>query len=49
MNTPASNPGTGRSRRLFLAVVALAAIATVAVTALLINIVERKQEATSPF
>jgi len=49
MNTPASNPGTGRSRRLFLAVVALAAIATVAVTALLINIFERKQEAKSPF
>jgi nitrite reductase (cytochrome c-552) len=49
MNTPASNPGTGRSRRLFLAVVVLAAIATVAVTALLINIFERKQEAKNPF
>src|SRR5215813_3808895 len=49
MNTPASNPETGRSRRLFLAVVMLAAIATLAVTALLINIFERKQEAKSPF
>ena len=49
MNTPASNPGTGRSRRLFPAVVILAAIATVAVTALLINIFERKQEAKNPF
>src|SRR5690349_23398302 len=49
MNTPASNPETGRSRRLFLAVVMLAAIATLAVTALLINIFERKQEAKNPF
>ena len=49
MNTPATNPGGGNSRRLFLAVVILAAIATVAVTALLINIFERKQEARNPF
>src|SRR5262250_3756643 len=49
MNTPATNPQGGRTRRLFLAVVILAAIATVAVTALLINIFERKQEARNPF
>ena len=49
MNTPANNPEGGRSRQLFLAVVILAAIATVAVTALLINIFERKQEAKNPF
>ena len=49
MNTPANNPQGGSSRRLFLAVVILAAIATVAVTALLINIFERKQEAKNPF
>ena len=49
MNTPASNFETGRSRRLLMAVVALAAVATVAVTALLINIFERKQEAKNPF
>ena len=41
MNSP-SNPEAGRSRRLFLAVVVLAAVATLAVTALLINIFERK-------
>lgn len=49
MNTPATNPGPGRSRLLVLAVVVLAAIATVAVAALLINIFERKQEAKNPF
>ena len=48
MNSP-SNPEAGRSRRLFLAVVALAAVATLAVTALLINIFERKQEVKNPF
>jgi len=48
MNSP-SNPEAGRSRRLFLAVVVLAAVATLAVTALLINIFERKQEAKNPF
>ena len=41
MNSP-GNPEASRSRRLFLAVVVLAAIATVAVTALLINIFERR-------
>src|SRR5689334_15560867 len=49
MNTPATNPGPGRSRLLLLAVVVLAAVATVAVAALLINIFERKQEARNPF
>src|SRR5499425_2007248 len=49
MNTPATNPQGGRTRRLFLAVVILAAISTLAVTALLINIFERKQEAKNPF
>ena len=48
MNNP-GNPEASRSRRLFLAAVVLAAIATVAVTALLINIFERKQEAKNPF
>ena len=48
MNSP-SNPEAGRSQRLFLAVVILAAVATLAVTALLINIFERKQEAKNPF
>ena len=49
MNTPATNPGRGSSQRLFLAVMILAAISTLAVTALLINIFERKQEARNPF
>lgn len=40
MNSP-GNPEASRSRRLFLTAVILAAIATVAVTALLINIFER--------
>jgi nitrite reductase (cytochrome c-552) len=39
----------GRSRRFLVAVVVLAAIAVFAVTALLINIFERKQEARNPF
>lgn len=45
-NDPVSRP---RSRRLLIAVVVLAAIAAVAVTALLVNIFERKQEAKNPF
>jgi nitrite reductase (cytochrome c-552) len=49
MNTPTINPESARSRRLFLTTIALAAIATLAVTALLINIFERKQEARNPF
>src|SRR6185437_7012619 len=44
-----NNPGHTRSRGLFIAVVVLAAVATVAVTALLVNIFERKQEAKNPF
>jgi len=50
MNTPATSPQkSGRRWRLLVAVVVLAAIATLAVTALLINIFERKQEAKNPF
>src|ERR1051326_5671271 len=49
MNTSATDPGRGKSRGLFAAVVVLAAISAVAVTALLINIFERKQEARNPF
>lgn len=45
-DTPNERP---RSRKLFIATVALAAIAAVAITALLINIFERKQEAKNPF
>ena len=37
------------SRRMLLLVVVLAALATVAIAALLINIFERKQEAKNPF
>ena len=40
---------TPRVRRWFVATVVLAAVAAVAVTALLINIFERKQEAKNPF
>src|SRR5215472_9935548 len=49
MNTPASNLESRRSRRLLLAVILLAAVATLAVTGLLITIFERKQEAKNPF
>src|SRR3954447_18243734 len=45
---PTNNPGS-RSPRLMIAIVVLAAIAAVAVTALLVNIFERKQEARNPF
>ena len=44
-----NNPGPGRSGRWLVAVIALAAIAAFAVTALLVNIFERKQEARNPF
>lgn len=45
-----NNPGTsGRSGRWLVAVIALAAIAAFAITALLVNIFERKQEARNPF
>lgn len=44
-----NNPGTGRSGRWLVGVIALAAIAAFAVTALLVNIFERRQEARNPF
>ena len=44
-----SNENQGRSRRFFVAIIVLAAIAVFAVTGLLINIFERKQEARNPF
>src|SRR5512132_86900 len=44
----ASNPEGSRSR-MFIAVVILTAVAAIAVTALLINIFERKQEGKNPF
>ncbi len=44
-----TNSAPGRSSRLLIATVVLAAIAAIAVTALLINIFERKQEAKNPF
>src|SRR3569833_1388020 len=47
---PTNNAGGGARRpRLLVAVVVLAALAALAVTALLINIFERKQEAKNPF
>ena len=49
MTTPATDPERRRSRRLFATVIVLAAVASIAVTALLINIFERKQEAKNPF
>src|SRR6201993_1167723 len=48
MNEPA-NRGATPSRRMLAAVVALAALATIAIAALLVNIFERKQEAKNPF
>jgi nitrite reductase (cytochrome c-552) len=49
MTTPQTDPERRRSRRLFASVIILAAVTSVAVTALLINIFERKQEARNPF
>src|SRR5262252_3240922 len=50
MHTTATDPDAPRSRRrMFFAIVILAAVAAVALTALLINIFERKQEAKNPF
>jgi len=49
MNTPPTDPEGRRSRRLFATVIVLAAVSSLAVTALLINIFERKQEAKNPF
>ena len=49
MTTPVTDPDRRRSRRLFVTVIVLAAVASVAVIALLINIFERKQEAKNPF
>src|ERR1700739_1211738 len=48
MNEPA-NRGATPSRRMLALVVALAALATLAIAALLVNIFERKQEARNPF
>src|SRR5262244_389012 len=48
MNAPSSSESK-RARRLFITVVVLAGVATLAVTSLLINIFERKQEAKNPF
>src|SRR3954463_15097106 len=42
-------PSTNGNRKLTIAVFTLAAVATIAVTALLINIFEHKQEARNPF
>ena len=47
--TETANPGPAPSRRMLALVVALAALATVAIAALLVNIFERKQEARNPF
>jgi nitrite reductase (cytochrome c-552) len=44
-----SNENQARPRRFLVAIIILAAIATFAVAALLINIFERKQEARNPF
>ena len=49
MTTPQTDPERRRSRRLFASVIILAAVTSVAVTALLINIFKRKQEARNPF
>ncbi len=46
---PNSNVNQGRPRRFLITTVVLAAIAVFAVTALLINIFERKEEARNPF
>jgi nitrite reductase (cytochrome c-552) len=48
MNEPA-NRGATPSRRMLALVVALTALATIAIAALLVNIFERKQEARNPF
>src|SRR5438477_10872541 len=47
--TETANPGPAPSRRMLALVVALAALATVAIAALLVNIFERKQEARNIF
>ncbi|MGA2647890.1 MAG: hypothetical protein ABSF15_24595 [Candidatus Sulfotelmatobacter sp.] len=49
MSTSPTDPEPRRSRRLFAAVIVLAAVSSLAVTALLINIFERKQEGKNPF
>jgi nitrite reductase (cytochrome c-552) len=49
MPTTPTDPEPRGSRRLFAAVIVLAAVSSLAVTALLINIFERKQEAKNPF
>ena len=47
--TDAPNPAPAPSRRMLLLIVMLAALATVAIAALVVNIFERKQEAKNPF
>jgi len=42
-------PSSAPSRRMLFLVIVLAALATVAIAALLVNIFERKQEARNPF
>ncbi len=49
MANSANSSGDGRGKRFFLVTVLVAAIAAVAVTALLVNIFERKQEGRSAF
>ena len=48
-NGNAGNPNAERPRRFYLTTIVLAAIAVFALTALLINIFEKKQEARNPF
>ena len=48
-NEASGNPTGARPRRFFFMIIVLAAIAVFALTALLINIFERKQEARNPF
>jgi nitrite reductase (cytochrome c-552) len=49
MTSDSNTPRQGKRPALLIAVVALAAIAVVSITALLVNIFERKQEARNPF
>src|SRR5271169_1621658 len=49
MDPTTTDRSSAPSRRMLIAVVILAAVAAVSVTALLINVFERKQEARNPF
>jgi len=49
MTTVTTDPEHRGARRHLITIVALAAVATVAIAALLVNIFERKQEARNPF